>query len=645
MIGDIYKSKTPVSAYKPSKEVADFTSFVKRDFSTGIEILNKPYVELNDLSVIERDNRDRRTFNAFVDESIEDPNEAWKWRGTRSKARNKAIAMHAQLTAGYIIPMYMAQNEDDEEDRDFSDSMRDIVEWMVHNSNYKSSFLMTSMSMLVSPVTYMGAEYAQVFQTIKEKQEEGYSKTEIIDEVLSGFQAPVYSCDEVLINNAFEQNIQRQRCIMKTRWIDYSEAQAKYGDHENWDFVQPGVNTLFNEEDGQFYDVKDDDHPFLVQEVTPMYRRDDTEVCFIGGIYMGDTNVENNPIRHRDNRNAPKYNVVPFGYQRISEHFFYYKSLMNAQYWDNQLLDAQYEIGMNRAFLDTNMPLAISGTDKVDSEIIFPNAIAAFKDKDTKVSPILPQANLGQMFSAMSVVESSMDESSVSDVSAGQLPDANQKATALNIAERNAKTLITGVGKTLAESVTQFGDLMGDIAITHYSVPQIEQIVNGTDKLKYRSFVLKNKVVGGKSVSKVIRFDDSLIGGEMTEDEIEEENLKMVEKYGGEDSNEEVYRVNPVLFSRKKYLTYVEPERMFPRNEEFMQAMYTQVYNQYRDNPFISLEALTRKSLYPFFRGETEEIMQKPEAVDPTAEAAGGGGSQVGNMAMQKALSGGINMV
>lgn len=136
-----------------SKEIANFTSIVKREFSCGVEILNKPWVELNDLSVLERKDRDQRTFNAFVDESTEDPSEAWKWRGTRSKARNKAIAMHAQLTAGYIIPMFMAQNDEDEEDRAFSEMMRDLSEWTVNNSEYKSSFLMTTMGMLINPVT------------------------------------------------------------------------------------------------------------------------------------------------------------------------------------------------------------------------------------------------------------------------------------------------------------------------------------------------------------------------------------------------------------------------------------------------------------------------------------------------------------
>ena len=199
--------------------------------------------------------------------------------------------------------------------------------------------------------------------------------------MLSGFNAPVYSADQILISNAYEQNIQRHRVVFKKRYIEYTEAEAKYGEHDNWGHVQTGHTTVFSEDDGLFYDVKDTDHPFLVEEVTYLNRRDDTEVCFLGGIYMGDSDTEDNPIRHRDHQGAPKYNIVPFGYQRVNEHFFFYKSLMNSLYWDNMLADAQYELGMNTAFLVSNMPTAVYGTDKIDSDIIFPSAVVALKDK------------------------------------------------------------------------------------------------------------------------------------------------------------------------------------------------------------------------------------------------------------------------
>jgi len=645
----LYSANTPVSSYQPSKEISDFTKLVKDDYSQGVEILNKPWVELNDLSVIERMNRDQRTFNAFVDENIEDPKEAWKWRGTRSKARNKAIAMHAQLTAGYIIPMFMAQNENDEEDRDFSDCMRDIAEWMVENSDYKQSFLTTAMMMLVNPVTYMGAEYAQVYQTVKEKTESGWSKKEILDEVHSGFKAPVYSADEILITNAHVQPIQRQRAIVKRRYIDYSDAKAKYGDHENFEFVKPGQKSIYSSDEGLFYDVKDDAHPTLVEECTHLNRRDDSGVCFIGGIYLGDSDVEHNPIKHRDNRGAPKYNVIPFGYQRINEHFFYYKSLMNSLHWDNQLLDAQYEIGMNRLFLETEMPIIISGAEKVDSDIVFPGAVTSFSSPDVKSTPAIPQSNIGNLFAGMSQSEKSIDEATVSDVTGGQLPSGDQKATGIAIAERNAKTLLKGVGNSLGISITEYGGLMSDIAVNHLTVPQVAEVAGVQGKMKYPTFILDNKQVKGKNVSKVLRFDDSLLGAEMTDEEKEKAEISLAEESGYPNDDKSIYRINPELFRRMKYLTKVEPSVMFPKNEEYQQAMYSQIYNQFAPNPFVSLEALTRKTLYQYFRGETEDVMQKPEEVMPPMPGAEtptpAGGSMAGNVAVNKGLSSGMTGV
>lgn len=647
MIENIYDKKA-VSLYQPSPAETDLIKCIKKDYTKGYEILHRNWVELNNRSIIDDQDRGRRTFNAFVDETIEDPATAWQWRGTRSKARNQAVAMHAHLTAGYIIPMYMAQNDDDEEDVAFSEIMRDVVEWMINNSEYKTSFIKAAMGMLVNPVTYLGAEWNEVYQKIKQYTDDGKVVThEILDEVLSGFSAPVYDASEILIANAYEQNIQKQRFVIKRRYIEYAEAEAKYHQHPNWQFVQPGIKAIFSEDDGAFYDVKDDNHEGLVEEVIWMSRRNDLEVPIINSIYMGDDNIEANPIKHRDNRGAPKYNIVPFGYQRVNEHFFYFKSLMAAQYWDNMLLDAQYQIGMNRAFLDANMPVAISGTDQVDSDVIFPSSVVAFEDPQTKVTPLLPQANLSGIFTAMDKVENSMEEASVSSVTSGQLPQASQKATSVAIAQRNAETMIKGVGKNLAEAITQYGDLMKDIAINHLVTPQVDEILGDNARLKYRTMTLQEKVIDGKEVSKVIRFDEALLGAEMTKKQKQRESLKLLENVEYPHNKKHLYVVNPMLFSRFRYLTRVEPERMFPENEEFKQAIMSQIYAQFASNPYISLETLTRKTLYPFFRSETEDLMKQEEDMMQAGAPPTGGppqqtafGQQAQNTATGMALPG-----
>src|ERR1043166_840339 len=98
----------------------DLTAHAKKEFTDGWVILHRPWPELNDYPVIDRMEKDKRTFHSFVDTSVEDPNEAWKWRGTRVMARNRAMALPAHLTANYVVPMITAQNESQEEDRDRS---------------------------------------------------------------------------------------------------------------------------------------------------------------------------------------------------------------------------------------------------------------------------------------------------------------------------------------------------------------------------------------------------------------------------------------------------------------------------------------------------------------------------------------------
>lgn len=647
MIGDI-KTAEGISSYQPSQEVVDFTENVQRDYLQGVEILERPWLELNDRSIIEDENRGQMMFNAFVDTSVEDPDEAWKWRGTRSMARNKGIAMHANLTANYLLPLFIAQNDDDEIDRDFSDVMRDIIEWMASptNSNYQSSFLQIVFGMIHNPVTYMGAEFYEIMQTIREKSLNGEITTkEILDEVLSGFQAPIYSSSQILITNAYERNIQRQRRIIKRRWVEKSELEAKYGNHPNWEYVVAGQKSVLNPEDGLFYDIRDEDHPYLVSEDIALSRRDDSEVPFIGGVYMGEVGIYDNPICHRDNRNAPKYNVVPFGYHRIGEHFFFYKSMMNTLGWDNNLYDAMSEVVMNNALIEQDPPTVTSGGEKIDSEINFPGAVVASEDPNFKAQRIFPPKDFVAGFNALKETKDSIDEGSLSDTSTGQLPEASQKAYSVAQAAQAAKKIISGVGKSLAESVAMYGDLMKDIAINNVTAPQVDELVGDSLRLKYRNFVLDNKNIGGKNVSKRLFFDQSLIGSDMTDQEIKDAHLELLKTSGYPNNKEVLLRINPEKFAKFKYYCKVDVEEMFARNSEYWQPILLALKQALINDPYIDQEALTRKVVYSYFRSDGDSLIKKQGMLTPGAPpvapngAAPAGGNQYANIAQSKALS------
>ena len=46
-----------------------------------------------------------------------------------------------------------------------------------------------------------------------------------------------------------------------------------------------------------------------------------------------------------------------------------------------------------------------------------------------------------------------------------------------------------------------------------------------------------------------------------------------------------------------KYLVRVEPELMFPKNQEFMQAMMMQIQAQFQKNPVIQLQLMISKNI------------------------------------------------
>ncbi len=644
MIGNILAS-TPLSAYAPSPEVVKLTAGVQKDYSEGVRILEKPYLELNDRSVITDENRGQMMFNAYVDTSIEDINESWKWRGTRSAARNKGITMHAQLTASFLLPLFSAQNEEDELDRDVSEVMQDVTEWMAlpSNSNYQQSFLQMVFAMETNPVTFLGADYNKIFQTIKEKNDEGQlTTTEILDDVMSGFDAPIFSSAQVLISNVYERNIQKQRMIIEREYVDYAELEAEWGDHPNWGHVQPGIKSIYNEETGLFYDVFDDDNPTLVARERYKNRGEDSEIPFLGGIYMGDDNVDANSIKHRDQNNAPKYNKIPFGFHRIGEHFFYYKSMMNSLGWDNARYDAMDEVLMNGALLEVEMPYAVSGTDKVDSEIIFPNSVVSFEDPDTKITPLIPTRNFTQGWKEMANIKDSMSEGSTDEVTGGQRPGANEKVGNVARAQANAKKNISGVAKSLAESLIQYGDLMKDIALNNITVPEVEELVGGVMKLKYSTFLLENKNVGGTMMDKSIKFDESLIGKKMTKREKTKKSVQLLQESGFPKKKKSIKLVNPELFSKMKYLTRIDIEEMFTRSQEFMQPILLALKSQLANDPFVDQEALTRKLMYSFFQSDGEELIKDNPEELPIQP---GKGSIMGNQALNKETANAVNAV
>ena len=172
------KIQNQVSAYRPSKKVKKITSEVAADWQHGYLIQNTPRAEFNDRTLLQEIDENQKAFNSYVPPRSNDPDESWRAQTVRPITRNKLISIAAHVTEPILYPGVFAQNPNDDEDKESAEVMRDLIEWVIDNSNYVRTFVRAIISALVDPAVFVNVEYFEVMRTIKEKTEEGWRRVD-----------------------------------------------------------------------------------------------------------------------------------------------------------------------------------------------------------------------------------------------------------------------------------------------------------------------------------------------------------------------------------------------------------------------------------------------------------------------------------
>jgi hypothetical protein len=627
MLGDIIYSadkksiSSPLSAYQPSEEVRELTWMVKMAYQDGEAIQNTPFKEFNNKSVLQRENEDKMAWLSWNPEPYVGEDD-WRWNGVRPITRNRVISTAAHLTSQLLIPNIFAQNQFDEEDREAAYVMKDLIEYNIKRSNYETAFLFGVISGLVSPVTYFKVDYVKAYQDV---WQEGKIE-KVVDDMFSGFQNSLVPVDEVLISNAYQYDIQKQDWLIHKKYISYGEAEAKYGNYSLFKYVQAGKKVILND-DGQFYDVEDINDS-LVEEVCFKNRRKDTEVYFVGGVYMGNDNTEFNPFIHRTNKNKPKYNLVKFGYEPIDAmRFFYYKSLVAKMSNDQEAVDREWQMYFDASFLSTFPPTISMGAGKIDRSVIAP-ATNTEIGKDAKITP-LNVSNPGAALNALREAERSLTESSQDPQMSGDKQGPSKTARESILLQQNAQTQLGIASKMIGFMVKDIGSLLVDDIIRYQSIGEMNEI---TSEMSYKTFIIDGKVKGGKDKSSYIKFTDRFAGKSMTKEEKDTENYKLAEEA---EEEKEIYEVNPYVFSKMDYLITIDADKALQKNDAFERAFKLETYDRAIANPLVQqdLEAqqkITRDFLFePLMKGEASKYLPNIEKVASSLIPTEGNGSDL----------------
>lgn len=618
----------PISSYNPNKAVKEVTSRVIRDMQTGRRNLTTPFTEFNDRSVIDEINQNQRNFNSYVPPRSEDPEDAWRAQTVRPVTRNKLISIAAHVTAQILYPNAFAQNKNDEEDRDAALVMRDLIEWVIDNSNYSRKFLQAVIAALTDPVTVMKQEYCEVMRQVKEMQDDGsYTMKEIIDTILSGFVFNLVQANEFYIANVYEPDLQKQRFVATRKLIDYEEARLRYGKHSNWKYVRPGVRTVFDDTTRTFYDQHDEDlRDYLVEEVVYENRADDLKITFISGIIMCDPDYANP-------RKDKMYGYSKTGYEFLNNgQFFYYKSAANKLASDQDLIDTMYNMVMDGTFLSLMPPMALYGTEEVNSSVTVPGMVTSFKDPNTKLENIGPRSDIRAGLESIALIEKSMSESSQDNMRQGMAESGERTAYEVSQLEKNARIALGLFGKMIGFFVEDIGNLLvGDI-IQHLTVADMAEVTSPGQRMKFKSFLLPDKIDGGKKITKKIKFTDEYYGQEnLSKEQFLDNSFKIMDEEGGFDSNTKIYKVNPELFRELKFKIVIAPDLLEPKNKNLEKALNLEAYDRLIQNPILDQGAVTRDFLLEVYKpGESDKYMKQAQPI-PGAQGMDGGKAVAAN--------------
>lgn len=599
--------KANPSEYKPTDEEKDIRAMIIRQFTLGYQTMYTPRREFNDMSVIGRMTIDQMSFNTYQPNNGEAPEQdlinGWRSNAIRPIVRNKCISIAAHATAQLIFPKIFSYNGQSEVQEDAARVMRDLIEWSADQSKYTDTSLNAVISCLFNPASLYYTEYGEVYRTVKkEKDDKGkWIPEKMLDEDLSGFKDTPVPCDELYIENFYESDVQKQGWLIWRRVIGYDLASTKYGQYDNFKYVKPGVQILFNDANQSFYESYDSNmRTESCEEIIYWNKKMDLKLVIVNGVLLTDADNPNP-------RNDKLYPFVKFFYENVDEgKCFYGKSLAFKMQSDANIVNTLYPMIIDGTYLNIFQPMVNFGSETIGSDVIIPGGVTQLSDPNSKLVPLQVAQNIKAGMDTLMEVEKSVSESSEESVLNGQSPGADTTAYEISRLEQNANTVLGLFLKMIASYVRQYGRLrVGDI-LQYLTILDADKITDDP-KLVYKTFLVKGSSQGS---SKKIEFTGD-VPDKMTKDEYltHSNDLKSKEDNLGM----EIARVNPNLFRDLCYEVVISPDVMHPRSDDLERAMKLELYDRAIQNQHADQE----KVFKDFLLGAYKDIKEPDDYIAP----------------------------
>jgi hypothetical protein len=616
-----------MSDYNPTEEENRVRDLILKHFVLATTNMYTPRVEFNDLSLITRDQYDQMSFNTYQPNNGQAwegaPQAAWRSRAIRPVVRNKCMSIAAHATARLIFPKVFAFNENSDEQHDAAEVMEDLMEWSGDVANYPFTALMRVITALSSPASIGYTEYGEVTRTVKtEKGEDGkWIEKRIRDEAYPCFMDTVVPVNQLYIENMYEPDIQRQGFLIWRKVYSFSDAQTKYnGIYENFKYVKPGVQTIYDDANRTFYYVYDPNmRQEDVEEVIYWNKNLDLKIILVNGVMLTSSD---NPNPRMDKM----YPFDKFGYEPINNRFFYYKSLAFKLQHDAEIVNTLYQMVVDGTYLSIFKPMVNVGGEIIASDVIVPGAVTTLSDPNADLRAINVGSDLRSGLETLSVVEKSISESSQEPLQQGEASGSGTTAYEISRLENNANTVLGLFLQMIAKHVKDFGNLRKGDILQYLTAAEVVDIT-GNAEMSYKTFFLQ----GENNKNKKIEFKSDQ-PDDYTYDEYLEASYKLLAEE--EDKKMTIARVNPQLFRELQYLVMINPDVMSPRSEDLMRAFNLETYDRMVQAPQMFDPEETAKLLLmsnPTTKKDPEQYIAKQPSPEQTAMMGQQGAPQAGN--------------
>jgi len=594
--------KIEQSLYQPTDLEKEVRGNILKDFALGYQTMYRPRQEFNDLSVLQRDQVDSMAFNTYQPNNGEpasgDIANSWRSNAIRPIERNKAISMagHAAGRLGFL--RLQATNNEAKPDDDAAMVVNSCMDWV--NTTYfpKEFWLHAVLQSEASPACIVHHEYRQVFRSMKTtRNADGSWNTKMmLDEANSGFIGTIVPTDQIYIENIFEKDIQKQRFIIWRRVQSHDQLQAKYKGRKNWEYVRKGMQLLFNDANQGFYFAYDPNlRGELGEEVMYWTKADGGSfVTMVNGVIIGEAD-EKNP------REDGAYPFAKWFYSWIRENFFYGKSLVFAVSHDANIINTLYPVLVDGAILDTMKPMKYVGKDVIGSDVIIPGGTVSMRDPESKLDPLLPPLQTGNLLNALGEVEKSLDQTANTQPAPANRP-GNITAYEMSLRDKQVEQdLGPFYSELIGASVQMTRLVMGDV-LQYMTVADVSQMQGVKGGIRYKSFLVDLKGGQDKAKRRNIKFET--IGDEMADPELAlKASYDILEEQGGMNAETEIIKADPVRIRALKYSMMMTDDVLSPKSESvrFQQnlEMLDKIIMTEGVKPGLNnMEAVVKKLLY-----------------------------------------------